>query len=324
MGIGAEAAGDEHAEAAVDRAVVEGAGRGDDADVVEHRLTAVGLAAREVDLELARQPLRERMAEEMLERSLGPRRDVEILERARAGEMAGLHVADGVAARLTCRHAGRREVAHDRRDVFEVDEVELNVLSGGDVAPAAGVRVGDVPHEIHLLGQRGAVRDLDPHHLVVAALSLAVDAVVQAEDAEDVLVEVPGEVAGELVLELLDVGELRWIDLALQHQRPSQIRPRRSGFTSVTNPIGLINIPAGPTVSDFERAGGRSCARIRVQNPLGRLGSAGPEQFGDLEGQVEGLAAVEAGVAHRLVAVVEVAVVESPRRRRGTRSRRRP
>ena len=36
-----------------------------------------------------------------------------------------------------------------------------------------------------------AVRHLDPHHLVVAALALAVDAVVQAEDAEDVLVDSP-------------------------------------------------------------------------------------------------------------------------------------
>ena len=33
---------------------------------------------------------------------------------------------------------------------------------------------------------------LDPDHLVVAALALAVDAVVQAEDPEDVLVEVAG------------------------------------------------------------------------------------------------------------------------------------
>ena len=46
-----------------------------------------------------------------------------------------------------------------------------------------------------------AVRDLDPQHLVVAALALAVDAVVQAEDAERVLVDSAVEVLGDGVLE---------------------------------------------------------------------------------------------------------------------------
>ena len=57
-------------------------------------------------------------------------------------------------------------------------------------------------------GVIAAVGHLDPHHLVVAALALAVDAVVEAEDPEDVLVDLAGEVAAELHLELLDVGEL--------------------------------------------------------------------------------------------------------------------
>ena len=71
--VGAEAAGDEHPEAGLDGAVVERAGGGDDADVVEHGLAAVGLAAGEVDLELAGQALGERVAEEVLEGGLGPR-----------------------------------------------------------------------------------------------------------------------------------------------------------------------------------------------------------------------------------------------------------
>jgi hypothetical protein len=40
----------------------------------------------------------------------------------------------------------------------------------------------------------------------VAALALPVDAVVEAEDPEGVLLEVTAQVAGELDLELLDVG----------------------------------------------------------------------------------------------------------------------
>ena len=44
--VGAEAAGDEHAEAGLDGAVVAGAGGRDDADVVEHGLAAVGARSR--------------------------------------------------------------------------------------------------------------------------------------------------------------------------------------------------------------------------------------------------------------------------------------
>ena len=120
--VGAEAAGDEHAEAGLAGAVVERAGGGDHADVVEHRLAAVGLAAGEVDLELAGQPLGERVVEEVLEGGLGPRADVEVLVGAGAGEVAAHHVADGVAARLPggepdrwpCR-AGPRGPARGRR-----------------------------------------------------------------------------------------------------------------------------------------------------------------------------------------------------------------
>ena len=90
------------------RAVGQRAGGGDDAGVVEHRLAAVGAAAGEVDLELARQALAQRVAHEVLERGLGPRGDVEHLVRAGAGEVAGHHVADGVAAGLAAGEADRR------------------------------------------------------------------------------------------------------------------------------------------------------------------------------------------------------------------------
>ena len=54
------------------------------------------------------------------------------------------------------------------------------------------------------------VGDLDPHHLVVAALALAVDALVQPEDAEHVLFDLAREVLGDGLLEdgqlLVDLG----------------------------------------------------------------------------------------------------------------------
>src|SRR5947199_6410961 len=135
MRVGPEAAGHEDAETLLEGAVGSGPRHRDHADVVEHRLAAVGGAAREVELELAGQPLGDGGADEMPVYRLGPRADVEHLERAGAGQMAALHVADGVAARLPGRQADRGEVAHDVGDPLQLHEVELDVLAGGDVAP---------------------------------------------------------------------------------------------------------------------------------------------------------------------------------------------
>ena len=207
VGVGAQATGHEDPEAGLHAAVGTGPVDGDDADVVEHGLAAVGDAAREVDLELAGQALGVRVAEEVAEGGLGPGADVEHLERAGAGQVAADDVADGVAARLPGGEPDRVELAHHVGDPLEVDEVELDVLPGGDVAPPTRVRVGDVGQHLQLLGRDRAVGQLDPDHLVVAALALAVDAVVQAEDAETVLVEVAGQVQRQHLLELRDVGQ---------------------------------------------------------------------------------------------------------------------
>ena len=199
--VGAEAAGHEHAEAGFDGAVGERAVHRDHADVVEHRLAAVGGAAGEVDLELARHPLRDRVAQEEVLGGLGPRADVEHLVGARAGEVAAHHVAHGVAAGLTAGEADRREVAQCGGGVLELHEVELGVLAGGEVAPAAGVGLGDVGEHLELVGLDLAVGDLHPQHLVVAALALAVDPLVEAEDPEGVVVDLTGEEALHAVLE---------------------------------------------------------------------------------------------------------------------------
>jgi hypothetical protein len=185
----------------------------DDPDVVEHGLAAVGGAAREVDLELAGEALGVGVAQEVPEGGLGPGADVEHLEGAGAGQVAALNVADRVAARLPRGQADRRQVAHEVGDALQGHEVELDVLAGGDVAPAPGVGVGDVAAHLQLVGRHRAVGDLDPHHLVVAALALAVDAVVQAEDPEAVLLDLPAEVLLEQALELLDVSLGRGVDL---------------------------------------------------------------------------------------------------------------
>ena len=122
----------------------ERAGDGDHADVVEHGLAAVRHAAREVDLELAGQALGVRVVEEVAERRLGPGADVEDLEGAGPGQVAARDVAHGVAARLPGRQPDLGQVPQQLRHPLELHEVELDVLPGGEVAPATAVAVGDV------------------------------------------------------------------------------------------------------------------------------------------------------------------------------------
>jgi hypothetical protein len=81
------------------------------------------------------------------------------------------------------------------------------------------VGVGQLGEHLQLLGHDRPVGDLHPHHLVVAALALAVDAVVQPEDPEGVLVDRALEVTGQHRLELLDVSQLVGIDLGGEHRR---------------------------------------------------------------------------------------------------------
>ena len=100
MGSGSQATGHEHPESGLNPAV-HLPGGGDDAHIVEHGLTAVGGAPREVDLELAGQALGVGVAEEVKGSGPGPSGDVEHLVGAGSGQMAALHIANGVAAGLS-------------------------------------------------------------------------------------------------------------------------------------------------------------------------------------------------------------------------------
>ena len=179
MRVGAQAAGHIHPKSGPRLAVLVRGDDRDDADVVEHGLAAVGVAAREVDLELPGKPLGDRVAHEVLVGGLGPRRDVQNLIGARAGQMAAADVAHRVPARLPRREAHAREQSQHVADLVELHVVHLQVLAGGDVRPAAAVVLGEVADHLELLRLDRPVRHLDAHHLVVSALALAVDAVGQ-------------------------------------------------------------------------------------------------------------------------------------------------
>ena len=74
----------------------------------------------------------------MLEGGFRPWADVEHLEGAGPGQVAARHVAHGVPAGLSCRQAHAGEVPEQVGNPLELDEVELDVLTGGEVGPARG------------------------------------------------------------------------------------------------------------------------------------------------------------------------------------------
>ena len=152
------------------------------------------------------------MAQEVQCGGPGPGGDVQHLVGAGTGQVAALHVADGVAASLPGSEPHQGQGSHHVGDVVDLHVVELNVLAGSDVAPAPGVGAGDVGQGLEVLGVGDAGGDLDPHHLVGAALTLPVDAVVQTEHPHHVLRYLTGLVADQHPLELVDVGLLGGID----------------------------------------------------------------------------------------------------------------
>ena len=91
-------------------------------------------------------------------------RDVERLRAADAGERAGGDVADGVAAGLARGDADGGQAAHDVGRVLDVDEVQLDVLAGGDVQMRSEYSSAQLGEHVHLLGGDLPARDLDPLH----------------------------------------------------------------------------------------------------------------------------------------------------------------
>src|SRR5206468_5079787 len=131
------------------------------ADVVDGALRAVTvMPARERDLELARQVLADRIAQEMARHRLRVGRDVERLAGRNAGVGARGHVSHGVAAGLARGQSDLCEPVLQLRHLAELAEMKLNVLARGDVAEAARVTLGNGPQKLELLGGQDALRDL--------------------------------------------------------------------------------------------------------------------------------------------------------------------
>ena len=78
-------------------------------------------------------------------------RHVEALVGGDAGVRTGRDVAHRAAARFARGQARVGQAAHRGLDVVELDEMELHVLAGGDVAEAARIAFADVGQRVELI-----------------------------------------------------------------------------------------------------------------------------------------------------------------------------
>ena len=143
------------------------------------------IAAGKRDLEFARQALVERVAQQVSRHGVRVRSHVEDLALADAGQVAGRDVADGVGAGLAGGESHFFQLAHDRADLRQGHEVQLNILPGRHVADSGGIGLGEFGDAAYLVGRHPAKGNFDAHHLHVR-LPLAVDAVLQPERFEQV------------------------------------------------------------------------------------------------------------------------------------------
>ncbi len=156
----AETAADKHFEPA--SAVMD---FGDGAEVVHvHQPAGFVLAAGESRLEFPSEILRVRVAEQKERQRLRVRRHIKRLGAADTRQRAGGDVADRVAAGLAGGDADGGQAAHDGRGVFDVDEMQLEILPGRDVQNAVGILLGDIGECFELRRVQAAERDLDPLH----------------------------------------------------------------------------------------------------------------------------------------------------------------
>jgi hypothetical protein len=96
----------------------------------------------------------------------------------------------------------------------ELHEVELDVLARGDVAKAARVGLGHRRKGVKLPRVEHPLRHLDPKHVDVAVLPLAIGAADQAERAPLVGADLPA-------LKLLQRGE-ELVDVVLVGERETR------------------------------------------------------------------------------------------------------
>ena len=131
-----------------------------------------------------------------LAQDFGQRARIDDLVGRDTRELVRGDVAHAVAAGLDRVHLDFGQFGQDVGRVLQPDPVELDVLPRGEVSIAAVVPARDVRQRAHLRGRQQAVGDRDAQH---GRMALDIQAVAQAQRAELVLAQLPGEKALHLV-----------------------------------------------------------------------------------------------------------------------------
>ena len=141
--------------------------------VVDLRIRAPDAAARDGDLELARQVVEIGAAVEHVRGGLREGRGVRDLVGVHSRHRAAGHVARDVAAGTERRDADVRERPDDGGQVLDPDPVELDVLADRDVRHPARVALRDVGDRRELPRGQEPIGDPDAKHEVGHGLAFA-------------------------------------------------------------------------------------------------------------------------------------------------------
>ena len=147
------------------------------AEVMHLNRRAVFSGAGDRDLEFARQVSELGVKGRPLAQDLGPGTRVGNLVCGDAGEVIGGHIANAVARGLDGMQFVPCQFGEDVRNVGQLDPVQLQVMTRGEVAEAAVVEPRDVGEAAQLFRREQAVGHGEAQHRAVA---LNVEAVLQA------------------------------------------------------------------------------------------------------------------------------------------------
>ena len=161
MRIGGKTAAGAHVES--DFALVLACGEG---QIVDLRNRAPGAAAGDGDLELARQVVEVRAADEQFGRCACERRRVDQLRGIDSRQRAGGDVARVVAAGALGGQPGAPQFVENARQILQPDPVQLDVLADRDVGHAAGALLGDAGDGAQLPGRDLPGGQTDAQHQV--------------------------------------------------------------------------------------------------------------------------------------------------------------
>ena len=169
------------------------------ADIVDLDGSTVGAGTSDGNLELARQIGEFRVKRGPLTDQLTPGTWIDCLVVRDTGELVSRGIADAVAAGLDRMHFDLSQFGENRRDIFQLRPVQLQILAGGEVSIGTIITTADGRHGAQLDSAQHAVGNGDTQH---RGMTLDVEAVLQAQRAEFFISQTARQIAIHLVLEL--------------------------------------------------------------------------------------------------------------------------